>query len=91
MQDSPVKRSERGSLLAPGIGTTVAMWAVAYICRFPSVMAPSWLLVLLLMACLLGGGFVAGRYTAKGWIAGLETGILASVINDRIRVGESMI
>lgn len=77
----PNEQSGRGAILALGFGTTVAMWMVAYICRFPSVMAPGWLLVLLLLFCLFGGGQVAGTRTPRGWRAGLETGVLASLLN----------
>lgn len=68
------------SLLAIGFGTSVTMWAVAYFCRLPAVMAPSWLVLVLMFVCLTGGGFFAGKYTGDGR-AGVWTGILTAVIN----------
>lgn len=68
-------------MLALGFGTTVAMWAVAYLCRLPAVVAPSPLLMCLLLACLVGGGFVAGRHTERGVRGGLFAGLLAGLLN----------
>ncbi len=67
--------------LALGFGTSVAMWFVGYLCRMPPAVVPSWLLALLLLACLVGGGFVAGRLGARGWRSGLAAGLLSSVVN----------
>lgn len=72
---------DRTDLLAIGFGTTVAMWTIGYICRIPPVLAPSWLLLLLLCGCMVGGGFVAGRRTLHSWRGGLYTGIVSSVLN----------
>jgi cytochrome c oxidase assembly protein subunit 15 len=72
----------RGSdLLAIGFGTTVAMWAVGYVCRFPGVEAPGWLLLALLMLCLVAGGWAAGRLTTRGVVGGLQVGLLAGALN----------
>ncbi len=72
----------RGSdLLALGFGTTVAMWAIGYICRFPGMSTPAWLLMALLMACLLGGGFLTARLTARGPMGGLQVGLLVGLLN----------
>lgn len=68
-------------LLATGFGTAAAMWGVGYICRIPPAIVPSWLLLVLLMACVVAGGFVAGRRTRDGWRAGLWTGIVAAGLN----------
>jgi cytochrome c oxidase assembly protein subunit 15 len=78
--------AERGipktsDILVIGFGTTVAMWAVGYICRLPAVQAPSWLLLLLLLGCLLLGGFFAGRISSRGVRAGAYTGALAALLN----------
>ena len=72
----------RGSdLLAVGFGTTVAMWTVGYVCRFPGVNAPSWVLMALLLGCLTAGGWAAGRFAGRGVRGGLQTGLLAGVLN----------
>jgi cytochrome c oxidase assembly protein subunit 15 len=72
----------RGSdLLALGFGTTLAMWFVGYVCRFPGVEAPNWLLMVLLLICLAGGGWAAGRFAGRGLIGGLQAGVLAGVLN----------
>lgn len=79
MSDS--SRYERGAILALGFGTTTAIWAVGYICRFPSVRAPAWITVPLMLLCLVLGGRAAGRGTGEGWRAGWKTGLVASVLN----------
>jgi hypothetical protein len=72
----------RGSdLLAIGFGTTVAMWAVGYVCRFPGVQAPGWLLLGLLLLCLIAGGWAAGRYTVRGVVGGVQVGLLSGALN----------
>ncbi|MBD3220667.1 hypothetical protein GF314_05450 [bacterium] len=72
----------RGSdLLAIGFGTTVAMWAVGYVCRFPGVHAPAWLLLGLLLLCLVAGGWATGRYTARGVVGGAQVGLLCGALN----------
>jgi heme a synthase len=68
-------------VLAIGFGTTVSMWAVGYVCRLPPAVVPSWLLLLLLLACLLVGGFTAGLRTHRGWRGGLAACLLAAVLN----------
>ena len=68
------------SILALGLAMTVTMWAVAYVCRLPAVMAPSWLLLILLLAAVAGWGMVAGRRVG-GWTVGLAAGVTASVVN----------
>jgi cytochrome c oxidase assembly protein subunit 15 len=67
--------------LALGFGTSVAMWFLAYLCRMPPAVAPPWLLAVGLLACLVVGGFLAGRFSARGWRAGLTAGLLCSGIN----------
>ena len=58
--------SPPGAILALGFGTTVAMWAVAYFCRLPGVMAPGPLLAALFVACLVAGGFLSGKWLGGG-------------------------
>jgi heme A synthase len=81
MVSATVGRLDRSSILATGFGTTVAMWAIGYICRIPPAVVPSWLLLLLLLAALFAGGWVSGGLTGRGAKAGLATGLLASVLN----------
>lgn len=74
--------SLRGSdLLALGFGTTVAMWAVGYVARFPHVLLPGWLMLVFMLACLFGGGIVCARLTGRGWRGGLLVGVIASLLN----------
>ena len=70
-----------GDLLAVGFGTTVAMWAIGYICRMPGVQVPGQVVVSLWLVCLIAGGFVAGRYSARGWIAGVFSSLVTAVLN----------
>jgi len=77
-------KAPTGSLLTIGFGTTVAMWSMGYLGRLPAVLLPSPAVLLLLLACVLGGGFVAGRHL--GWnlpaiaAAGAVTGALNLLI-----------
>jgi cytochrome c oxidase assembly protein subunit 15 len=57
------------------------MWAVAYVCRLPAVMAPAWLLLLLMSATVVVWGWQAGRLTRGGWWAGVAVGATAAVLN----------
>ncbi len=68
-------------LLALGFGTTVAMWTVGYVCRFPGMSTPAWLLLALLMICLAAGGWAAGRFTDRGLLGGLQATLLAGALN----------
>ncbi len=43
-------RLDRSYILPLGFAMTVSMWAVAYVCRLPVVMAPSWLVLGLMLA-----------------------------------------
>jgi len=72
---------ERGSVLALGFGTTVAMWGAGYLLRLPWVSAPSWLVGLVLLALLAAGGLLAGRYAAQGWRTGAAAGLLTMTLN----------
>jgi len=75
-----VARRPGSPILALGFAMVVTMWAVAYVCRLPAVMAPSWLLLVLLLAAVAGWGMVAGRRVG-GWSIGLAAGVTASVVN----------
>jgi len=81
--------SKREDLVAPvllsgivmGFGTTVAMWGTAFVCRLAGDAVPGPVLLFLLLAGLLGGGFVAGRLVPGGWRIGCLTGAIASILN----------
>lgn len=71
---------QRAALLALAFGTSTAMWALAYLSRLTAPLLPPWLLFLLLLACLLAGGWLMGR--AGGSAArGAAVGGLASLLN----------
>jgi len=71
-----------GSYAVPlGFGMAVSMWAVAYACRLPAVMAPPWLVLMLLLAVLVWWGISAGRRTGDGWWAGARAGLVAAILN----------
>ncbi|MCG6963516.1 MAG: COX15/CtaA family protein, partial [Acidobacteria bacterium] len=73
--------TSRSYVLALGFATTVAAWAVAYSGRLPALMAPSWLIGVGMLLCLLGGGFVAGRLVPDRPQAGALVGLLSSALN----------
>jgi cytochrome c oxidase assembly protein subunit 15 len=77
-ESSPTRNAD---ILAIGFGTTVAMWGVAYVCRLPPPAVPSSVLLVLLLVCLLAGGFVAGRYTRRGVVGGAYIGIVSAILN----------
>jgi cytochrome c oxidase assembly protein subunit 15 len=74
--------SQRGSgVLTVGFGSAVAMWAVGYVGRLPAVLAPSAMLLVLMLVCLLAGGWLLGRYAGLGWRHGGLAGLIAGAIN----------
>ena len=77
ISDTPVA----SGVLAVGFGVTVAMWAVGYVGRLPALVLSSPLLLALLLACLVGGGVVAGRTIPAGWRGGAYAGTLAGLLN----------
>ncbi len=79
--DSRPTSIDRSFVLATGFGTTAAMWGVGYVCRLPSVLAPSGIVLALMLVCLSGGGLVAGRLTGGGFLAGAASGAVTSVLN----------
>jgi heme A synthase len=68
-------------LLTVAFGTTVSMWAAGYVSRLPAVQLPAPALLPLLLACILGGGFVVGRWAGLGWRHGALAGALTGVLN----------
>ena len=70
-----------GSLLTVGFGTTVAMWSMGYLGRLPAVLLPSPVLLLLLLVCVLGGGFVAGRHLGENRRPAAAAGFITGALN----------
>jgi len=68
-------------VLTVAFGTTVAMWAAGYVARLPAVLAPSPLVLALLLACLLGGGYVLGRTSGLSWAGGAAAGSTSALLN----------
>ena len=64
-----------------GFGTTVAMWGAGYFCRLPAILLPSPVVLVLLLGCLFGGGYVLGRVGGAGWSSGVAAGLVAGVLN----------
>ena len=81
MDAEPEVRGGGAETLALGFGTSVAMWFLGYLCRLPGANVPAWLLATGLLGCMLGGGFLAGCLSERGWRAGLAAGLLAAAIN----------
>jgi cytochrome c oxidase assembly protein subunit 15 len=81
-QDLSSSREPRWSgVLTVGFGTAVAMWAIGYFGRLPAVLAPSPLLLVLLLACLVGGGAVLGRHAGASWREGAAAGTVTGLLN----------
>ena len=86
---SATPSADRGAVLAIGFGTTVPMWAIAYFSRLfeQSVKERATVLVLLgtaavlLVACQLVGGYVAGRFTRRGLSVAAWAGLLTGLLN----------
>jgi cytochrome c oxidase assembly protein subunit 15 len=71
----------RHYVLPFAFATTVSMWAVAYFCRLPAVMAPSWLALVLMLAMVALWGWLTGSRTGGGWLEGLWVGAVAAILN----------
>ena len=70
-----------GDVLALGFGTTVAMWALAYVARLPVVLAPSSAVLAGLLVVLFLGGRIAGRTGNHGVLGGALTGAVSGLLN----------
>jgi cytochrome c oxidase assembly protein subunit 15 len=70
-----------GEVLAVGFGTTVAMWALAYLARLPVVLASPAIVLALLFAALIAGGYFAGSRGARGVRGGAYAGALTGLLN----------
>lgn len=86
---SATPSADRGAVLAIGFGTTVAMWGIAYFSRLfeQSVNSRAGVLVLLftaailLVACHVAGGYLAGRCTARGLRTAAAAGLVTGLVN----------
>jgi heme A synthase len=68
-------------ILAIGFGTTATMWTVGYACRLFGDAVPAALIFVLVLATLVSGGVVVGRYTGRGALGGLHVGLLSGLVN----------
>jgi cytochrome c oxidase assembly protein subunit 15 len=73
--------NDRSYAVPLGFGMAVSMWAVAYVCRLPAVMAPPWLVLSLLLTAVIWWGTAAGRWTGDGWTAGARVGLVSAILN----------
>ena len=71
----------RADILAIGFGTTAAMWTVGYVCRLFGDAVPAALIFVLVLAALVAGGVVVGRYTGRGALGGVYVGLLSGLVN----------
>ncbi|MFN8177201.1 MAG: COX15/CtaA family protein [bacterium] len=67
--------------LAVGFGTSVAMWVVGFLGRFPAAPVPGAILLPALLLLLVLGGVRAGRASRTGFRAGAAAGLVASLVN----------
>ena len=72
---------DRSYVLPLAFATTVSMWAVAYVCRLPAVMAPSWLVLGLILGMVALWGWFIGARAGGGWFGGVLVGGVAAVLN----------
>jgi len=72
---------DRSYVLPLAFATTVSMWAVAYFCRLPAVMAPSWLVAGLMLGMVALWGWFTGSRAGGGWLGGVLVGSAAAVLN----------
>jgi cytochrome c oxidase assembly protein subunit 15 len=77
----PATTIDRSSILPLAFATTVSMWAVAYVCRLPAVVAPSWLVQGLMLAAVALWGWFTGSRAGGGWLAGVLVGSVAAILN----------
>src|SRR5579864_2190192 len=82
-------RLHGGDVLACGFGITAAVWTAAYICRLPFLLLPAQVTIGAMLLAVLVGGFVAARYSAKGFWCALWSGALSGFL-DLLIVGSLM-
>jgi heme a synthase len=68
-------------LLAVGFGTTVAMWAVGYVGRMPLANVSTLVFAVCMLGCVVLGGLVVGRRTARGVRGGVGLGLIVGLLN----------
>lgn len=68
-------------VLATGLGATVAMWGVGYLCRLPGLHTPAAWIFAFVVLSLLVAGFVLGARPTRGGGAGLAAGAVAGLCN----------
>jgi cytochrome c oxidase assembly protein subunit 15 len=73
--------SDRSYVVPLAFATTVTMWAVAYFCRLPAVMAPNWLVLFLMLAAVVVWGWMTGSRAGGGWFGGAMVGGVAAILN----------
>ena len=80
--DATLPAEQRSSsVLTAGFGAAIAMWAIGYFGRLPMALLPGPLLLVLFLACQLGGGWVVGRLAGLGWRHGAVTGLITGTLN----------
>jgi len=72
---------DRGYVLPLGFAMTVSMWALAYVFRLPLVAAPSWLLLLSMLAAVAFWGWFTGARSGGGWFGGVMVGATSAILN----------
>ncbi len=78
---SSSERAHPSYILTFGFGISVVMWGLGFVSRMPPIWLPSSVLLFVLLAVQLVGGFFAGRATGLGAKAGAIAGATSSVIN----------
>jgi cytochrome c oxidase assembly protein subunit 15 len=78
---SPRDAGAGTAALAVGFGTTVTMWGIGYFSRLFGEAVPAWLVFMLLLAAQLGGGWVAGYWSARHRFAGVRAGLISGLLN----------
>lgn len=76
-----IRPTGRIDVITLGFGQTVVMWTVGYVCRLWPGTVPSWCVLVLLLACMLGGGIATGLLTQRGLRGGAWVGILSAALN----------
>ncbi|QOJ17345.1 MAG: hypothetical protein HRU76_07045 [Phycisphaeraceae bacterium] len=77
----PVQRRRSCDIPAIAFGTVVIMWAAGYLCRMSPALVPAWAVLALLVVIQTTGGWVVGRWTARGMAGAAMTGMLTGAIN----------
>lgn len=68
-------------LIALGFATTTAMWGAVYVLRLPSIVAPSWMVMGVMLLCLFGGGYCTAQYARRDIRGGALVGLFSSLLN----------